>query len=296
MYASEVAPHGGFTRFSREFSHRDRHVSRLMETKQLGQTEVRVPEIGLGAWKYQGGIEPLRRGIELGANLIDTAEIYRTEDVVGRAVKGIREQVFIATKVSGNNLGYDEVLRAAEESLRRLEIDTIDLYQIHWPNKRVPIKETMRAMESLVDSGHIRFIGVSNFSVGDLKEAGRSMANHPIVSNQVLYNLDRREIERSLLPYCQENGITIIAYTPLANGKLAKKPGLLSARGVRVLGEVAKETKKTMAQVALNWCLAHPNVIAIPKSDRVDRTEENCGASGWQLAKDHMQSLNQAFS
>src|SRR5215510_13898289 len=118
-----------------------------MELQPFGNTGVMVPEIGLGTWKYRGGVEPLRRGIDLGAYLIDTAEIYRTEDVVGQAIQGLRERVFIATKVSGAHLSYDQVLHAAEGSLRLLDTEVIDLYQIHWPNTRVPIKETMQAME-----------------------------------------------------------------------------------------------------------------------------------------------------
>src|SRR5262250_2002832 len=117
-----------------------------MKLKRLGNTNVMIPEIGLGVWKYRGGVEPLRRGVELGAFLIDTAEVYGTEDAVGQAVKGVRDKVFIATKVSGGHLRHDDVLRAAEASLRELQTDTIDLYQIHWPNSSVPIKETMRAM------------------------------------------------------------------------------------------------------------------------------------------------------
>ncbi|MGH7808612.1 MAG: aldo/keto reductase, partial [Thermodesulfobacteriota bacterium] len=120
-----------------------------MELKQLGTTGVMLPEIGLGTWNYSGGVDPLRKGIELGAYLIDTAEGYHTEDVVGRVAKGTRNRVFIATKVSGRHLRYDQVLRAAEESLRRLDTDYIDLYQVHWPNSSVPIRETMRAMELL---------------------------------------------------------------------------------------------------------------------------------------------------
>src|SRR5215472_15479085 len=109
-----------------------------METKELGNTGAVVPEIGIGVWRYRGGVEPLRRGIELGATLIDTAEIYGTEDVVGQAITGIRERVFVATKVSGAHLRHDEVLRAADASLRRLGSGFIDLYQIHWPNSAVP--------------------------------------------------------------------------------------------------------------------------------------------------------------
>src|SRR2546427_1140803 len=134
----------------------------MIELKQLGNTGVMVPEIGLGTWKYRGGVEPLRRGIELGATFIDTAEIYRTEDVVGQAIQGQREKIFIATKVSGDHLRADAVLRAAEGSLRLLGTDVIDLYQIHWPNPRVPIKETMQAMETLVDRGQGRYLGGSN--------------------------------------------------------------------------------------------------------------------------------------
>jgi diketogulonate reductase-like aldo/keto reductase len=192
-----------------------------MELKSLGNTNLRIPEIGLGTWKYQGGVEPLRQGIELGASLIDTAEVYGTEDVVGEAVAGIRDKVFIATKVSGDHLHYDDVLRAVETSLRQLRMDYIDLYQIHWPNERIPIKETMHAMETLVDAGRIKSIGVSNFSARELREAQRAMSKCPIVSNQVLYNLNRRDIEQELLSSCQEHHITVIAYTPLDDGRLA---------------------------------------------------------------------------
>jgi diketogulonate reductase-like aldo/keto reductase len=283
-----------------------------MELKQLGDTGVMVPEIGLGTWKYSGGDAPLRRGVELGAFLIDTAEMYRTEDAVGRAVNGIRERVFIATKVLGRHLKYDQVLRAAEQSLRLLDIACIDLYQIHWPNSRVPIVETMRAMEHLADAGMVRCIGVSNFSVRQLADAQSAMFRHPIVSNQVLYNLQRRGIEQDLLPYCQANGVTIMAYTPLADGALAVPPdpaasgpggGLRRAAG-RVMGRnrqsetlraVAAECGKTPAQVALNWCVSRPNVIAIPKSNSVARTEENCGASGWRLTTEQLDRLDRAF-
>jgi diketogulonate reductase-like aldo/keto reductase len=285
--------------------------SHPVELKELGGTGVMVPEIGLGTWKYTGGNEPLRRGIELGAFLIDTAEMYRTEDAVGRAVKGIRERVFIATKVSGSNLRYDRVLRAAENSLRLLDTGYIDLYQIHWPNSGVPIAETMRAMEELVDGGMVKYIGVSNFSVGELAEAAAVMTRYPIVSNQVLYNLKRRDIELELLPYCQQNGITVLAYTPLADGSLAVEAASPdeSGRARRrtadrfggrqrerdALRSVAAEVGRTPAQVALNWCIARPNVVAIPKSNSLARTGENCGASGWRLTEDQRRLLDQAF-
>ncbi len=135
-----------------------------MELKQLGRTSVMIPEIGLGTWRYTGGAEPLRLGTELGAFLIDTAEIYGTGEVIGQAIKGSRSRVFLATKASSDHLRYNDVLRAAESSLRRLDTHQIDLYQIHWPNPSIPIQETMRAMEALGDAGLVRYIGVSNFS------------------------------------------------------------------------------------------------------------------------------------
>ena len=282
-----------------------------MELKELGGTGVMVPEIGLGTWKYSGGNEPLRRGIELGAFLIDTAEMYLTEYAVGRAVKGIRDKVFIATKVLGSNLRQDQVLRSAEKSLQLLDTPYIDLYQIHWPNSGVPIKETMQAMEELVDAGMVKYIGVSNFSVRQLAEARSAMTKYPIVSNQVLYNLKRRDIEPELLPYCQRNNIMVLAYTPLADGSLAvdtvtphrSRTGLRRTadrlfgreREQDALRSVAADVAKTPAQVALNWCTVRPNVIAIPKSNSVARTEENCGASGWRLAEEHLRLLDEAF-
>jgi diketogulonate reductase-like aldo/keto reductase len=268
----------------------------MMELKPLGNTNVMVPEMGLGAWKYRGGVEPLRHGIALGASLIDTAEIYGTEEIVGRAIQGQREQVFLATKVSGSHLRHDDVLRAAEASLRRLHIDVIDLYQIHWPNQSVPIKETMRAMESLVDSGHIRHIGVSNFSASEMRQAQAAMNKYAIVSNQVLYSLNRREIERELLPYCQEHQVTVIAYTPLDDGRLAIRSRFRRSQGMQVLEQVATETHKTLAQVALNWCTSRPNVIAIPKSNSQERIAENCGASGWRLSPEQVERLDAAFA
>ena len=266
-----------------------------MEYRELGGTGEMVPEVGLGTWKYKGGPEPLRRGIELGATLIDTAEMYHTEDAVGEAIKGRRDQVFLATKVLGSNLKYDAVLRAAEKSLRLLNDEIIDLYQIHWANRGVPIAETMRAMEELVDRGAVRHIGVSNFSVGELREAQRAMTKYPVVSNQVLYNLKRREIERDLIPYCADNHITVIAFTPLADGSLAGRSRIRPDKKGAVLEQVAQEVGKTPAQVALNWCLSRPNVIVIPKSNGVARTVENCEASGWSLSSNQVAALDQAF-
>ena len=271
-----------------------------MERKVLGASGVTVSEIGLGTWRYSGGAEPLRRGVALGANLIDTAEMYRTEAAVGEAIAGIREQVFLATKVLGSNLRYDAVLQAAERSLRLLGVDKIDLYQIHWPNPDIPIAETMRAMARLVSDGLVAQIGVSNFAVAELAAAQGAMPNIPIVSNQILYNLRRRGAEREVIPYCRQHDIAVIAYSPLHEGALAGSGGRLRRalgmdRGQDVLSDVAAATGKTVAQVALNWVADQPGVIAIPKSNSVRRTAENCAASGWQLTGEQRQALEAAF-
>jgi diketogulonate reductase-like aldo/keto reductase len=264
--------------------------------KELGGTGIMVPEIGLGTSQYLGGAEPLRRGIELGAALIDTAEMYQNEEDVGRFVDGLRDKVFLATKVLSSHLRYDQVMRSAEESLRKLDVDCIDLYQIHRPNNDIPIAETMSAMEALVDAGLVKHVGVSNFSTRELREAQEAMTKYPIVSNQVAYNLNERGIERDLLPYCQQNRVTVIAYSPLAIGSLASSSWFRRDQAAQSLKQVAKQVGKSVAQVALNWCISQRNVIAIPKSSNLKRIEENCGASGWRLSADQLNVLDKAFA
>ena len=266
-----------------------------MEFKELGKTGVMLPEVGLGTWLYEGGEEPLRTGVRLGAYHIDTAEMYGTEGIVGRAVRDIREQVFIGTKLLSNHLRHDDVLRAAEDSLKRLNTSWIDLYQIHFPNPRVPIKETMKAMEQLVDEKVVRYLGVSNFSRSELEQACGAMRNHPIVANQVMYNLKKRAIETELIPFCERYDITIMAHTPLADGSIAINSDSNLSLGFQVLEQVALEADRTPAQIALAWCIAHTNVITIPKSNTEKRIMENCAASGWKLSKNQMSRLNDAF-
>lgn len=268
-----------------------------MEMKHLGTTGVRVPEIGIGTWEYHGGVDPLVAGIALRAFLVDTAEIYGTESIVGEAIKRFpRDEVMVATKVSGDHLGHNDVLRAAEASLHRLGVETIDLYQIHWPSSEVPIEETMGAMETLVDQGKVRFIGVSNFDRIELEAAQRAMRKYRIESNQVLYNLLEREIEAELLPYCQEQEITVLAFSPLARGSLLSRPlfGMPSG-AIETLHAISREVEKTPAQVALNWCTSHAGVVAIPKADLLEHIEEDCRASGWRLPEEYIQALDAAF-
>jgi diketogulonate reductase-like aldo/keto reductase len=173
--------------------------------------------------------------------------------------------------------------------LRRLSTDYIDLYQLHWPNLIVPLEETMSAMEELVEQGKIRYIGVSNFLTRDLRRAQAALSRHRIVSNQVRYSLIERTIEGGLLRYCQENQITVIAYSPLGMGL----QNIACMDPDDSLGKVAAQVGKTRAQVALNWCLAKEGVIAIPKADSIDHVTENCGTSGWRLSPTQMRQLDQ---
>jgi diketogulonate reductase-like aldo/keto reductase len=262
-----------------------------MNHKPLAQTAIELPEIGLGTWDYRGGPEPLHAGLDAGALFIDTAESYGSEPVVAEAIRGIRERVFLATKVSGHHLRRVEVLAAAEQSLRRLRTDWIDLYQIHEPNQAVPLEETLDAMEELADAGKVRFIGVSNFSVSELERASQSMRRHPIVSNQVRYNLADRTIEGGLLTYCQAHHITVIGYSPL--GRELHRLHDCDPRDV--LSEVAREVGKTVPQVALNWCLYHEGVVVIPKGNSIAHVLDNCGASGWRLSAEQFRRLDEGI-
>jgi diketogulonate reductase-like aldo/keto reductase len=191
--------------------------------------------------------------------------------------------------VAPRNYRRQDLVSAAERSLRALKSDRIDLYQLHWPNYKVPLAETMSAMESLVDTGKIRFIGVSNFSRSELVQARRAMQRHPIVSNQVSYSLIDRSIERDLLEYCQEQNITVLAYSPFGNDFARLK----AADPEDVLSKVADASGKTRAQVALNWLLVKQGVVAIPKAATVEHVLDDCGASGWQLTQEQSSVLGE---
>jgi diketogulonate reductase-like aldo/keto reductase len=258
-----------------------------MNLKELGDTGVQVSELALGTWQYKGGIEPLRAGIELGARFIDTAEAYGTEPVVGQAIRGIRDRVFLASKVSPRHFRRQDVIKAAECSLKQLGTHYLDLYQLHWPNYTVPIGETMTALESLVEMGKVRFIGVSNFTVAELRRAQSVLSTTRIVSNQVRYSLVDRKPEEGLLQYCDAHRISLLAFSPLATGLSHMR----RCDPEDVLGQVAAVVGKTRAQAALSWCVSHPPVIAIFKADKVEHIRENCAASGCELSTEHLRLL-----
>jgi diketogulonate reductase-like aldo/keto reductase len=273
-----------------------------MELKELGRTGVKVPAIGIGTWGIGGcsfpdttsddrAIRALRKGIELGMYLIDTAEMYgagHAEEIVGEAIKPLpREGVFIVSKVLPENLHYTDVIKAAEKSLKRLQTDYIDLYLIHFPNPQIPLKETLQAMRKLVERHLVRFIGVSNFDVSEMEKARSYLSRNDIVVNQVEYSLLERSIEREVLPYCAREQITIMAYTPLAKGRLSRS---------EFLEGIGRKYGKTAAQVALNWLIAKENVIAIPKAVNIGHLKENADAMGWRLLEDDMERISSYFA
>lgn len=244
----------------------------------------KIPKIGLGTWNLRG--QDCYRGVltalELGYRHFDTAEMYRNEREVGRAIadSGIqRDEVFLVTKVWSSHLGYGEVLQAAQASARRLDLEIIDLYLIHWPNSRFPIDETMRAMNELVEQGQVRLIGVSNFSVAQIEEAQAVSANK-LFTNQIEYFAGHGQ--SAMLRYCQENEVMLTAYSPLDRGRLVRS---------KPIRAIADAHSKTPAQVALRWLIQQENVVAIPKSAHADRQSENLGVSDMELTESDMAAL-----
>ena len=277
-----------------------------MEFRPLGRTHESIPVIGLGTWGIGGemgsdtsrdeaGIQALKLGLDLEMKFIDTAEMYgagHSEEVVSQALEGRRDRVFVASKVSPRHFAYDDVLGAAKRSLKRLRLKQMDLYQLHWPNPRIPISETMRAMEKLVGDGLVRHIGVSNFSVEQIKEAQQSLSHEKIVSNQVEFSLIDRGVEAGILQYCQKEGLTLIAYSPLGQGKIPRGRG----SSFEVLDEIAGKLGKSRNQIALNWVLQHDSVVAIPKAADTDHVKENAEVAEWKLGSEDYQRLGKAFS
>ena len=280
---------------------------KTLEFKKLGRSDEKIPVLGLGTWGIGGfssrnvagdddDIQALTFGLDLGMQLVDTAEMYasgHSEEVVARAIENRRESVFLATKVSPEHFSSEGVLKACDRSLKRLRTEYVDLYQAHWPNPRIPISETMKAMERLVREGKVRFIGVSNFSVEQTQEAREALSTVDVVSNQVEYSLLDRAIESELLPYAEQEQITIIAYSPLARGRIAK--GSSRESQWSTIDKIATKYEKTRNQIALNWLITRQQVIAIPKSANLPHLKENLGGQGWKMQNEDYDLLNQTF-
>ena len=274
-----------------------------MEYKSIARG-MEIPALGLGTYGMgeeraggtsddEGDIEAIRLAIELGMTHIDTAERYaagHSEEVVADAIEPYdRGDLFITTKVWHNHLQRDDLIASMEASLKRLRVDYVDLYLSDWPNPEVPLKVTMGALEYCAEEGYTRLIGVSNFSSELMVEAQSHLEEHTLVVNHVNYSLVEQGPSTELLPYCQENDIILVAYTPLARGKLAKL-------GNRVLDELSEKYGKTQAQVSLNWLISQENVITIPKASNFDHLRDNLGSVGWNLDEEDHQRLALAFT
>lgn len=256
------------------------------------------PYLGMGTWgmggtwernpsNIQESIEALQYGLSQRLRIIDVAELYGeglTEEIVGQAIVGHRDQAYIISKVWKTHLKYEDVLKAAERSLKRLNTDYIDLYLIHWPNTEVPLSETMRAMEKLVDEKKVKAIGVSNFTPYLIEEAQSYLDHTKIVAHEFEYNLKIRNAEKSIIPYCRQHDIDMIAYRPFAKGTLTKDID-------PIIKELAEKYHKTENQIILNWIISQ-GIIAIPKSINKAHIEENRGALGWELSSEDREKLS----
>jgi diketogulonate reductase-like aldo/keto reductase len=254
-----------------------------------------LPRLGLGTWhmgesaaRRAAEVAALRAGLDLGIELIDTAEMYGeggAEEVVGAALRGRRGAVQVVTKFYPHHAGRRELRAACERSLERLGVESIDCYLYHWRGP-VPLEETVRGLEGLVAAGMIRRWGVSNFDVGDLEELVAIPGGEKVAANQVLYNLARRGVEFDLLAWCAARGIDVMAYSPLDEGRLLAHPALAA---------VAGRVGATPAQVALAWTLRHPGVASIPKSSRLEHVRANHAAAGLALDAAALAELDRAF-
>lgn len=270
-----------------------------MILRPFGATGREVPIVGQGTWnvplrgeRAEEAKRALRRGIELGMVHIDTAEMYGdggAERLIGDAIRGLpREQLFVVSKVLPSNASYDGTLRACDASLKRLGTSYLDCYLLHWRGN-VPLGETMRALERLVNDGKIRALGVSNFELADLEEAITALEHETIACNQVLYHLTERTVEEHELPFCREHGIATVAYTPFGRGDWADRPG------ARTIDEVARKHGATPHQVILAFLTRDESAFAIPKAATVSHAEQNAGAGDLRLDPSDLDAIDRAF-
>jgi len=249
-----------------------------------------VPVLGQGTWRFHGsqGVEALRTGIELGLTHIDTAEMYGSEEAVGQALEGRRDEVFLVSKVLPHNASAESVIDACERSLSRLGTDRLDCYLLHWRG-RIPLSETFAGFEQLVRSGKILAWGVSNFDVPDLDEAIQIVGSGKIACNQVLYHLDERAIEHEVVPWCRRHGVAVVAYSPFGHGRF---PGDRAPSG-EVLAEIADAHDATPRQVALAFLAREAFVI--PKASTPEHATDNGGAGDLTLSASELERIDAAF-
>lgn len=270
-----------------------------MNQRKFGSAEQDVSLIGQGTWNMErdgrASIAALRRGIDLGMTHIDTAEMYgsgRCEELVGQAIAGRRDEIFLVSKVLPQNASREGTVEACERSLARMKTGRMDCYLLHWRGS-IALEETFEAFETLREAGKIASWGVSNFDEDDLEEAMKiaMKTRSPMACNQVLYHLGQRAIEHAVLPWCERHGIAVTAYSPFGSGNF---PGGKSTGG-RVLAEIAAAHGATLRQVALAFLTRHSSVFAIPKASSAAHVEDNAGADKLALTEADIARIDAAF-
>jgi len=271
-----------------------------MEQRKFGSTNREVPVIGQGTWYIEEAdsaiaIAALRRGLDLGMTPIDTAELYGSgaaEEIVGAAIAGRRDEVFLVSKVLPQNASLSGTIAACERSLRRLRTDRLDCYLLHWRGPH-PLEDTIAALEELRADGKILSWGVSNFDVADLAAVRRIAGRGHPACNQVLYHLRERTIEQAVIPWCEFNGVAVVAYSPF--GHRDGFPGPRSAGG-KALKEIADRHHATPRQVALRFLVRRKSVFAIPKASNPEHAAENAKAGALDLTEAEVARIDAAFS
>jgi diketogulonate reductase-like aldo/keto reductase len=267
-----------------------------MEARQFDSTNYQLPVIGQGTWYIDASdralaIAALRRGIDLGMNHIDTAEMYGdAEEIVGEAIAGRRDEVFLVSKVLPQNASRAGTIEACERSLARLDTDWLDCYLLHWRGS-YPLEDTIAAFDQLQVAGKILSWGVSNFDVPDLEEALEIAGEGGLVCNQVLYHLQERAIEHTVLPWCEEHDVAVVGYAPFGHGSFP----VPDTPGGRVLQEIAAAHNATPRQVALRFLVRRPSLFTIPKASRPDHTTENAGAGDLRLTEAELARIDRVF-
>jgi diketogulonate reductase-like aldo/keto reductase len=269
-----------------------------MERRRFGPTKREVAVIGQGTWyansdQRSAAISALRHGLDRGITHIDTAEMYGSgaaEEMVAEAIAGRRDEVFLVSKVLPGNASRSGTITACERSLARLKTDRLDCYLLHWRGP-YPLEDTFAAFEQLRDEGKILSWGVSNFDEPDLEEAWTIAGEGRLACNQVLYHLQERAIEHAVIPWCEEHGVAVVAYSPFGRGRF---PGLRT-KGGRLLKEIADAHGATPHQVALRFLLRWPALFAIPKATNPEHAAENAAAGDLRLTKADIDRIDKAF-
>jgi diketogulonate reductase-like aldo/keto reductase len=277
-----------------------------MRKIELAKTGEMIPVIGQGLWGvsrlkglfkgksyYENIKSSIKKGIQLGMNHLDTAEFYgwgKSEELLGDIIQDFsRDELFITSKLFPIHFSYRSMMKAAKRTLKRLGIDTLDLYLIHWPSRLIPIKKQMNVLENLVREGKTRYIGVSNFSIKQFEDAQTTLKKEELVNNQVQINITKQDFIHKSLSHYQNKGITVTAYSPLSHKGYTSLEGNIREK----LENLANKHNASIQQIAIAWLINHENIITIPKAFNIDHVIDNTNAADIILSKEELESLYQ---